>query len=144
MTAACAGHPHPEWFDSSVDGETPTERHQRHAAALAVCAGCPVTDWCRDTVDRGDDGVRGGELLPHIQDKVRKSAYVEGSEAAVFFAAMRGDEHKAKVRAPRVPQPPTQHGRYVNYRQHLAAGESPCGACRDARKAYDRERRRSA
>lgn len=50
--AACRGKGPADWFP---------ERGQTLAPALAVCAGCPVADRCRDTaLAGGEKGVWGG------------------------------------------------------------------------------------
>lgn len=44
--ASCAGHG--DLFDPRTTSEPTTVGHQRHAQALAMCAGCPVRQRCRD------------------------------------------------------------------------------------------------
>jgi hypothetical protein len=85
LDAACAGHPHPEWFDCS-DGfnERPDARNARHEQALAVCRTCPVVQECADAVDpERDEGVRGGRVLPALK---RPADYgdVPGTRRAFF------------------------------------------------------------
>ena len=63
--AACAGHPHSQWWDAGVVGEPAEERGWRHEAALYVCnRKCPVREGCEAAIDpRYDEGVRAGRVL---------------------------------------------------------------------------------
>jgi len=97
VTGACFGHEHPEWFDDRLPGENDAQRAARHRKALAVCSGCEVRAWCLSTVQVGQDGVRGGQVLDAVADRSRRSAYAPDSEAAAFFKELRGEEHRAAV-----------------------------------------------
>ncbi|MEW1798144.1 WhiB family transcriptional regulator [Streptomyces niveus] len=62
--AACTGVDPDLFFPEASDAAGPASAAER--AALAVCAGCPVRDWCLDreldecTVASRIQGVRGG------------------------------------------------------------------------------------
>ncbi|WP_175427944.1 WhiB family transcriptional regulator [Rhodococcus pyridinivorans] len=57
--AACVGRH--ELFDAELDTarETATQRDTRHAAAVAICTGCPVRDTCRNVADETGQRARG-------------------------------------------------------------------------------------
>lgn len=97
MTAACSGHPEPLW-DSTLPHETDTQREARHERAKAVCRVCGVREWCESTIRTGDDGVRAGRVLPHIEDKHRRSPYGEESETVAFLRSLR--QQPVAVRSP--------------------------------------------
>ena len=102
----CAGRH--ELFDST----TPED----HAAAAALCAGCPIVDKCRDLLAEaktmhgynhlfGPRGTWAGELL-----------------------------------APAVPSVRGGCGTLKGYEKHRRAGEKPCDLCREEWNAYRRRR----
>jgi DNA-binding CsgD family transcriptional regulator len=71
--AACARHPHPEWWDGRRDGEPADARQKRQQQAARVCRRCPVTDQCWAGRDR-TEGVRagrwGGKCMRLPEDEV--------------------------------------------------------------------------
>ncbi|WP_213572469.1 WhiB family transcriptional regulator [Rhodococcus sp. USK13] len=61
--AACVGHH--ELFDDRHEREQETERAARHAAAVRICARCPVRTACRDVASEHTqhiEGVWAGQL----------------------------------------------------------------------------------
>lgn len=86
---------------------------ERIAAAKAVCATCPVRAEClQDAIDTRDGhGIRGG--------------LTEGERANLT---------RRQKRAARTP-----HGTLGGYRAHYRRRETPCDACRDANREYQRE-----
>lgn len=110
---ACADDPEPQLWDSTLPGESDVDRTNRHAKALAVCAGCDAIEWCESTISEGDDGVRAGRILPHIEDKNRRSPYGESPSTLSLFRSL--GEKRNTVRSPVV----VEQQRLVN------AGVSP-------------------
>lgn len=95
--------------------------HAGTERAKAVCAGCPVLNECREyAIEYRLIGVWGG---------------TSGKERRAVIRA------RNRVPAPR-PMLPEQHGSPSGYNLHRNRGEAPCRACRDARTAYEVERRR--
>lgn len=72
------------WFD--------TDAHPHdQAAALRVCAGCPVTDSCLADAQRtGDAGVRGGQVIAKGRRACKEcSAQFTGATAQAYCDACR-------------------------------------------------------
>jgi hypothetical protein len=69
--AACRGKS--PLFDAAVHGETVAGRNTRYQRATAICARCPVTDWCLEHRN-GDAGIWGGELFRGNGQAARKCA----------------------------------------------------------------------
>lgn len=118
--ALCRTVGKPSDWDDHIEGEKKGERERRRAKAAAVCARCPVFDWCRDRRNPDDVGIWAGEL------------WLRGQRAAV--------SKRAKIdttrRRPR-PQP-APCGTRGGYRLHRKRNEPACEPCREA----NRERRR--
>lgn len=124
-SAACLGHPNPQWWDDNLDGarETAPQRAARHASAAIVCRGCPVHNQCLADVEPfRDEGVRAAVVLPSL------------------------DRPRTSPGAGRPPEP-IEHGTAAGYRKHLRRCQpvpptDPCG-CRAGMTA-DRRRARDA
>jgi hypothetical protein len=76
--AACRDEPDKTLWDEGIEGETPTQRANRHAKAKAICVQqCTVGTECIAAFRRGiDEGIRNGRELPPLfpRPRVRKAA----------------------------------------------------------------------
>lgn len=114
--AACRGMD-PELFHPPTSAR-PAERIAIETAAKAVCADCPAVQGClRYALEhRLQFGVWGG-----MDAEQRRSLAVEAAR----------------------PRRIT-HGTSAGWRQHKAAGETPCTACMEAMRAESRRKRADA
>lgn len=89
---------HPAWFDSDAHPED-------RAAALRICATCPVTDSClADALSNGDSGTRGGQFLPAV-GKVRVC-----KACPAQFIGATAQAYCERCRFPADSQPAPAHG----------------------------------
>ena len=111
----CNGIPTEVFFVSRGDSSAT-------ARAVAICEGCPCKDPCAQygINDPQLSGVWGG---------------LSGKERRILRRQGRGW-------MPSRPMKPEQHGTPSGFNLHKFRNEEPCRACRDARNAYETERRR--
>jgi WhiB family redox-sensing transcriptional regulator len=127
--AACAGHPHAEWFDSWIDGEGPHQQRTRHGRALGVCAGCPAR-------------------VPCLTYAITTRPRVEGVWGGRVFEPRRNEIRRENDRAERRGRPPEEirHGTESGAKQHRRSGEDPCASCQlgERHARQDRARKKAA
>lgn len=168
--AACATHPHPEWWTAEANEHTTKdEAAEQLEAAAWVCTDCPVRAYCRRDAEAGRtayaetvrpfgvlagrfyDGSRrvGVDLVRMLRLRTMAAANVPdkviADELDMTHAAVVSARRSAGIRygpmANAKPLSPTfEHGTRNGYACHRRRGEEPCQACKDGKRRDDRVR----
>lgn len=127
----------PAWYEDAacVDMDTETFHDadaEAVAAALAVCASCPVMTSCRDmaVADASLIGVWGGQTERERAEARRQGAQVRRRPRR---------DHARPLAGPVQPC-----GTTAAYQRHRRRGEPACEYCKDAKRAEIRARRARA